>query len=752
MQEYYIVCHLVRNGRMDINSKRSSSSGNFRRPVACAVVPMDSLVTVSQDDEPLRQLAGQLYTCDEKDFSQLHEMIFRRTVKSSERNSSITLAMRMFHGDLASVQTQHVNYLGKNTPLVRKVGFSEVMLPGEMRNDIFITISRGEFEKGGKSTAKNVEVSMQVLNSQGVALKVIHPAAGMEATTEYHSTVLYHNNSPRWAETVRLNIPFESVNEAYLIFGLKHCSRSDDSKYQTFATMKIIRQDGTTVSDTTHELCLFRSSATFNPTSSFAHLPSTLQEAMNSPVQAVHEHLSQREVVLVTTRVCSTKLTQDYNLLGLLRWRSQPPVHLMAILENIILVDGKDICVFLQDVFDALFGILDTDDEVCEQLVFNNIVHIVVLLSDRKYEHFKATLNTYIAKHFCGAMVYKKLICSLRSYIDNAHRVDLQRSLRKVVDVLTFLLRFIIQSRMLFARAKSNMGMVSFKEALLKVMHSINSMIITPEVAVSTKEAILSLYQEWLTELLAVFQGEELVDSIVVLLTTSLPSEVQRQPLTRSKLKLMGKIVNSSLFEDDAARTALLPHFLGNNGNNLVSYLQRGEELTLVWETISIVISRLERVGTPQDTSTVVQLLVPPLITGVAVMDPRQNPPVPFAHAAVCSFLGVLRMMTDESFVELQSTVPHSRPCPPPSEGALHHLPATDRDAVLRGVVERAAIAPSQSHLVNSDACDVLLHAIIHRTPAGQGRRADILRDRLSLCHPAHAATGNLFLGEEQQN
>lgn len=41
-----------------------------------------------------------------------------------------------------------------------------------MRNDLYVTLEKGEFEKGGKSVARNVEITVYVLDIDGQILKV----------------------------------------------------------------------------------------------------------------------------------------------------------------------------------------------------------------------------------------------------------------------------------------------------------------------------------------------------------------------------------------------------------------------------------------------------------------------------------------------------------------------------------------------------------------------------------------------------
>lgn len=42
--------------------------------------------------------------------------------------------------------------------------------------------------------------------------------------SEYRSIVLYHNNSPKFNETIRLNIDPENFRVCHLYFEIRHCS------------------------------------------------------------------------------------------------------------------------------------------------------------------------------------------------------------------------------------------------------------------------------------------------------------------------------------------------------------------------------------------------------------------------------------------------------------------------------------------------------------------------------------------------
>lgn len=45
---------------------------------------------------------------------------------------------------------------------------------GDVRNDIYLTLVQGDFDKGSKTTPKNVEVTISVHDEDGKKLEVIY--------------------------------------------------------------------------------------------------------------------------------------------------------------------------------------------------------------------------------------------------------------------------------------------------------------------------------------------------------------------------------------------------------------------------------------------------------------------------------------------------------------------------------------------------------------------------------------------------
>lgn len=93
-----------------------------------------------------------------------------------------------------------------NIAFARKMGFPEVILPGDVRNDLYLTLVYGEFSKGTKTSDKNIEVSVAVCNEKGAIVpNVMALGAGAAMLDVYKSVIYYHEYKPKWNETFRVS-------------------------------------------------------------------------------------------------------------------------------------------------------------------------------------------------------------------------------------------------------------------------------------------------------------------------------------------------------------------------------------------------------------------------------------------------------------------------------------------------------------------------------------------------------------------
>ncbi|KAK2861516.1 hypothetical protein Q5P01_001049 [Channa striata] len=184
-RDLYIVSQVIRTGRMLLNdSKKGPPHVQYRRPYGCAVLAMsDVLQTISELKE-------------EKDFV-LKVYTIRADTDTLEPGEDI-LDCVIYHND------------------------GQVC---DVRNDLYLTLERGDFERGGKSVQKNIEVTVYVLYADGEILQdCISLGSGEPSIPEHRSFVLYHNNSPRWSEVIKLPIPIDRFRGSHLRFEFRHCS------------------------------------------------------------------------------------------------------------------------------------------------------------------------------------------------------------------------------------------------------------------------------------------------------------------------------------------------------------------------------------------------------------------------------------------------------------------------------------------------------------------------------------------------
>ena len=263
--------------------------------------------------------------------------------------------------------------------------------------------------------------------------------------------------------------------------------------------------------------------------------------------------------MFITTLLCSTKLTQNVDILSLLQWKAHPE-RISDSLTKVLKLDGEEVVKFLQDILDALFSMFHTEDgnsTAYSGLVFQVLVSIFSLLEDPKFEHFKPVMNAYISGHFAAALVYKGLLSSVEHCADWVTAAERQEPIIKCFRALEYIFKFIIQSRLLFARATAGQFEDSFKKDLYSLFTALNKMLtLNAGMVLQSQVALLSSISTVFEQLVAVLPVLE-----VAKLTCSMLDSILREPpppLMQTKLQAIKSLVTSELFEDDESRNLLL--------------------------------------------------------------------------------------------------------------------------------------------------------------------------------------------------
>ncbi|KAJ7316704.1 hypothetical protein JRQ81_002866 [Phrynocephalus forsythii] len=624
-KDLYIVAHVIRIGRMLLNDSRKGPSHlHYRRPYGCAVLSiMDIIPSISELKEE-KDFVLKVYTCNnENEWYQIHENIIRKSstkYTAPSSNYGLIISLQLLRGEMEQIRREYPMIFNRGVAVTRKIGFPDVIMPGDIRNDLYLTLEKGDFERGGKSVQKNIEVTMYVLYADGEILKdCISLGSGEPSRCLYHSFVLYHSNSPRWGEVIKLPIPIDRFRGSHLRFEFRHCSTKDkgEKKLFGFAFTPLMRDDGTTLSDDIHELYVYKcdENSTFNNHALYLGLPCCKEDyngCPNIPSSLIFQR-STKESFSISTQLSSTKLTQNVDLLALLKWKAYPD-RVMDILGRMRHVSGEEVVKFLQDILDTLFVILDDNTEKYGLLVFQSLVFIINLLRDSKYFHFRPVMDTYIQKHFAGALAYKELIRCLKWYMDRSAELVRQDHIQEAMRALEYLFKFIVQSRILYSRATCGMEEEQFRTSIQELFQSIRFVLSldsrSSETLIFTQAALLNSFPAIFDELLQMFTVQEVAEFVRGTLG-SMPSTVHiGQSMDVVKLQSIARTVDSRLFSFSESRRILLPVVL----HHIHLHLRQQKELLICSGILSSIFSIIKTSSMETDVIEEVEMMVESLL------------------------------------------------------------------------------------------------------------------------------------------
>ncbi|XP_039431309.1 dedicator of cytokinesis protein 3 isoform X3 [Culex pipiens pallens] len=670
-QDLYLIANVMRVGKM-LHSEsvkkgdKFVSNHSYRRPYGVGVLPLGELGQFDQTVESEeKEYSFKIFQCEEKDYHQLHELIIKKASgkfqpinASTQGHYGLVVSLKLIHGGLSQARIEQP-VLFQGTAITKKVGFPDVIMPGDVRNDLFLTLDRGEFERVGISTAKNIEVTTLVLDENGrIIQECIATAAGNPLQAYYKTMVLYHNNSPAWNETVRMFVPIDKFSKAHVRFEFRSCSTRDksDPKLFGFSFARLMEPGGATIADASHELYVYKCEDILKiQPNIYLRLPCSANDKhahlleSNSPY-----HRSSKEAFYVTTMLCSTKLTQHSDLLSLLQWRNHPE-RIQDSLQRLLRIQNEELIKFLQDVLDALFAMFSTDDGNSTPhsgLVFHVLVSIFSLMQSSKFQHFKPVMDAYIKDHFAAPLVYKGLLSSVQHLADWMTTAENLEPILQCFTSLEFIFKLIIQSRKLFAHASGGQYEDKFKHDLFAVFGSLNNMLPvsgSPHI-LPTQEALLSSIGVVFEQLRAIITKAEL-ETLVKTMLDAVPKDAQ-PPLIQAKLKAIKDMVSGQMFQDDDTRSVILNIAC----KHLRTHLARRDELRLCSEILAEILIKLHEAkvksgekpsnAIQHDLDTLFSNIFPNMMQTITVLGNGGN------ESLVCSLFAVmlgLMQLLDES-------------------------------------------------------------------------------------------------------
>ncbi|KXJ18384.1 Dedicator of cytokinesis protein 2 [Exaiptasia diaphana] len=405
--------------------------------------------------------------------------------------------------------------------------------------------------------------------------------------------------------------------------------------------MRLMNRDGTTLTDGLHELIVYKCDLKKVEPSSYLKLASLRveQSVMTPPSKGLVQYSSDK--FTIKCLLCSTKLTQNLDLLGLLKWKQMQGM-LREILVTVMNVSGAEIVKFLTDIFDALFGIL-TESRRYDKLVFDALVFTINLLADKKYHHFRPVLDAYIETRFGAVQAHRTLIATLKEYIEYARRKEVDRV---KTDTVLRAMKFIVKSRLLHESLKRGKVNDEFQNEMRSLFSQLVALMEDEKnETLLIQGAALKYFPASFADLMKVCDPKELG-----FIARDFIEKIPERRLISQKMDCIHNMIKSPLFEHEESRCVILPMVV----KQLKKEMERSEEMKICIDILSNILITLMRtdVGmTHEDILFLATSLLQVVVKAVVRMDRQQQ----ITRQYVACLTAMFQLMNADHFQKYMS-------------------------------------------------------------------------------------------------
>ena len=503
----------------------------------------------------------------------------------------LAVSVKIFHGDASTIIRENMSLL-QDIPLTLRLGFPDVVFPGDIRNELYIKLWSGEFLASHAQSARmsvvnfarpgpiaqNVQVTIEVRDSSGSTVEnAISLGAGEPPVTQFHSIVFARTNQPTYGELIKLQLPLRGVPDWHLFFTFRNRTGNralGPERAFAFAFQPLFPGQGAFLEDGSHPLVLYRADrlAQITPEMYLSSSPWALpgqrpeQFTVSPDLQRFAPPL--RDTLIIRSSLCSTKFTQNPVLLSLLKWEQMSDKELLStVLSKFTFVGEGEIVKFLRDIFDSLFGILVSQTNQSgemDHLVFNALVTVLGIVQDRRFSNFQPVLDVYIEQHFNCATASSRMIKSMDRLLRNPTGTDTASPLRAALKVWHYIFKFITRARELQKSTELGTGgataehlEATFKKEVRTHLTEVNRMMATatPPSIIGTQTIALQHFTSIFPELTKILSTIELV-TVATNFANAISNAKGKIIIWRLIMYL--QIVKGFLFDDPQSRSLLV--------------------------------------------------------------------------------------------------------------------------------------------------------------------------------------------------
>jgi hypothetical protein len=603
-------------GRGSVDGHTTQATAD--RTVGVGVLRLNSIMKQDEEVEnivsiwaPSARLPSEKH--DGEDWDPILREIMDSKTGSYEKSRRAERLQVHFH----AFNNPDADALIKATPTVlsgicktNKMGFPGA--PTKPRSDIYLTLDEAVLSRqtllsryGGSPSSipssihgTNLQITLEVRRSTGERIEnCIYPSSNAEAISTWKSVVTERGEP--WRQTIKFILAPQDVHQSHVVMHLA------DAPSAPFAVAHMPLWDQQAfIHDGSHGLLLYRldeHTATAQPAAQGKGGYLSLPFLAKGRDEHQAEVTGPIAMVRVETYLCSTRFSQDKAVLGLLAWKDSSREGIPRLLKQFIFVGEIEVVKLLNDVLDALFGILVvySGNDDYEDLVFTALVRVLDIVHDRRF-NLSPLVDQYAESKFNYPFATPCLVRSFIRLLSKPTEPETARKLRATFKVARHILKFITHARGQQKAKEAGIGITSsnpgFTRHLRTIFKALDAMMrSSAPVLVGSQTLAVQHFHTWLPELTGLLTTEEILHIAIDFMDSC---SAVKGKLVLFKLVLIINYAKLEIFSHPEQRSALS----ANTVRWIAPHWGHTEEVTDQWKEqvrlcCSVLSSQIDHLG-----------------------------------------------------------------------------------------------------------------------------------------------------------